>query len=88
MGLAYTSEHSLPTLIDELWKDKDIQTDLFALCLATDNGLMTIGGYNSTHHLSEIEYVTLYSEKYYALNMDGVHLDSEPLMLTEKDFGN
>jgi hypothetical protein len=70
MGICYTSTRGHPTLIDALYKDKGIQTDLFALCLAEENGLMTIGGFNTTiHKESMITYVPLYTSNHYAINM-------------------
>jgi hypothetical protein len=54
MGIAVPSNKNIPTIIDVLYSDHDIDTDLFAICLAHENGLMTIGGYNATIHTSEV----------------------------------
>lgn len=55
-----TSEGAIPTLIDTLYAHKTINTDLFAIWFAETNGLMTIGGFNTTNHYEDVEYVKLY----------------------------
>lgn len=54
MGLAF-EKNRIPTLVDVLYKEKDISTDVFALCFGLYDGYMTIGGYNSSLHLSEVK---------------------------------
>ena len=49
MGLAYPSEN-METLYDALYQDQDILTDIFALCLAKEGGIMAIGGFNTSMH--------------------------------------
>jgi len=50
MGLSNRLNTSAKSLIDVYYADHDIQTDLFALCFAQENGTMTVGGYNTTLH--------------------------------------
>ena len=54
MGLG-TSKSNIPTLIDLLYSTGGVENDLFALCLSKQDGFMTIGGYNSSAHLSEVQ---------------------------------
>lgn len=86
MGLAFGSER-VETIIDVLFKHKNVDTNLFALCFGLEDGYMTVGGYNETTHTSEISYVNMYDNMYYAVKMEGVLVQHQLLPISVKDFG-
>jgi hypothetical protein len=49
---------------------------------------MTIGGFNTTIHQTEIQYVSLYHSNYYSVAMNAMKLDEHWLVLERKDFGH
>ena len=44
----------MKTLYDALYEDDDIDTDLFSICLASEGGVMAIGGYNTSFHYTPL----------------------------------
>ncbi|CAE8601259.1 unnamed protein product [Polarella glacialis] len=74
MGLAPSSYHhpsqSTPTILDELFQDKkSVDSSVFSICLAQWGGLLTVGGYNTPHHLSRegagIQWTSMQASRYY-----------------------
>lgn len=86
MGLALGSGRS-ETVIDALFKHKNVNTNLFALCFGFEDGYMTVGGYNETTHKSDISYVNMYDSMFYAVKMEGVLVQDQQLPLSVRDFG-
>ena len=85
MGLGYSSGN-IPSLIDILYSKNNVNTDIFALCLGRENGYMTIGGYNSSLHLSSLEWAGLYDTVFYSVKAVDVLLEDSSLNLSSKDF--
>ncbi|OMJ88880.1 hypothetical protein SteCoe_2543 [Stentor coeruleus] len=84
MGLGYAK--SIPTLIDLLYKSHNINTDLFSICLASNDGFMTIGGYNISTHISEIIWTNTYDKTFYAIKFKGLSVGDIDTGLQESDF--
>jgi hypothetical protein len=53
------------SLLHRLFNDKQhVSSTTFSICLAEWGGLMTVGGYNATHHTSPIQYAGLQGSRY------------------------
>mmetsp|Transcript_10023 Transcript_10023/g.9951 ORF Transcript_10023/g.9951 Transcript_10023/m.9951 type:complete len:421 (+) Transcript_10023:125-1387(+) len=85
MGLAFAKSR-MPTLVDALFSDHDISTDIFAICFGKNDGYMTIGGYNSTLHLSEVMWANLHDDTFYSINWHGLKVDGNNIELSANDF--
>lgn len=89
MGLAFSQDNKrLPTLVDALYKSHEINTDVFALCLGQLDGYMTIGGYNSSLHLSPLQFTRLYDSTYYAVNLKGMVVGGHRVDVRADQFGS
>ena len=52
--MGFGRSKDIPTLVDVLYKNHDIDTNIFAICFGKIDGFMTIGGYNSTMHTGNV----------------------------------
>lgn len=84
MGLGYAK--SIPTLVDLLYKSHNINTDLFSICFASNDGFMTIGGYNISTHIGEIAWTKIYDKTFYAVKCKGLLIGGVDTGLKESDF--
>jgi hypothetical protein len=69
------TEGVLKTLIDVLYEEPQdtVGVDLFALCFASENGTMTIGGFNETLHQAEIQFTPINTAvTHYGVKMIGL----------------
>lgn len=71
-----------PTILEDLFRDrKHINTSLFAMCLADEGGLLTVGGYNTSLHSQEILWVPMAVRSYYAVELAQVGLEGGDVVL-------
>jgi Eukaryotic aspartyl protease len=84
MGLGY-SKNRLFTIIDQLYHTQVLKSNTFSLCFGLNGGFMTIGGYNITNHLKNIQWVTLHDSYYYTIKIKSIQIHQKKT-LTEKDF--
>jgi len=67
MGLADDTDtiKTSPNFIDTLFKSRESNTKNFSLCLGTNGGFLTFGGYNASKHLpNESIQTVIYKENY------------------------
>ena len=89
MGLAFgRGTRGGNTLIDVLFRTHGVATDIFSLCFGLQDGYMTVGGYNSSTHLSELKTAKLYHSIFYAVNLNAISLNDTPVNLSSTDFGH
>jgi len=90
MGLAFAQESSkrMTTIVDVLYKNHEISTDIFALCLGQTDGYMTVGGFNASLHLSPLAYVRMYDSVYYAVHVRGVIMGGHRVDVRAEQFGS
>lgn len=87
MGLAFAKSR-IPTLVDVLFKDHEVSTDIFSICFGKEDGYMTIGGYNDTLHLSPIKWAGLYDDTFYSIGVHEILVGGIALNLNEDSFSN
>jgi len=90
MGLAFAKKDTkrMNTIVDILYQNHEISTDVFALCLGQTDGYMTVGGYNSSLHLGPLVYADLHDSVYYAVNFKGVRVAEHKVSLRPEQFGS
>ncbi|CAK0873720.1 unnamed protein product [Prorocentrum cordatum] len=80
MGLAPTTGvPNRPAFLESMFQDTaHVNTDVFAICLATWGGRLTVGGYNSSYHLGggggELHWVAMNAGHYYYVSPRGLSL--------------
>ncbi|OMJ77407.1 hypothetical protein SteCoe_23008 [Stentor coeruleus] len=84
IGLGYSN--TIPTIVDLLYKDHDIDTNLFSICFAAKDGFMTIGGYNMSVHEEELRWTKVYDHNFYAVKGKGLIIGGNDTGVTESDF--
>lgn len=84
IGLGYSN--NIPTIVDLLYKDHDVDTNLFSICFAAKDGFMTIGGYNMSTHQEEIRWTKVYDHNFYAVKGKGLVIGGYNTGVTESDF--
>lgn len=85
MGLAQQKNNML-TLVDVLYKNQDIDSNVFAICFGKEDGVITIGGYNSSIHLSSPVWASLYDDSFYAIKLHFMVLNGNRVPITATDF--
>lgn len=90
MGLAFAQEGSkrMTTIVDVLYKNHEISTDIFALCLGQTDGYMTVGGYNSSLHRGAMSFAHLHHSIYYAVNLKGMFMGAHRVDVRTEQFGS
>lgn len=90
MGLAFAKKEGkrMNTIVDVLYSNHEISTDIFALCLGQTDGYMTVGGYNSSLHQSPLSFARLHDSVYYAVNLKGVRMAGRRVNLRPEQFGS
>lgn len=79
MGLA-PPMGSHPTILQEMLHDRQhIDALVFAICLASTGGRMTLGGFNSSYHVSKsdkdpLQWVAMRVREYYFVSLEGLSL--------------
>lgn len=66
-----------PNVVDVFGMSKDGAFNAFSICLASEGGLFTIGGYNKSHHdkSDTIKYVPFYAESgQYRVHMNRIEV--------------
>eukprot|EP00931_Biecheleriopsis_adriatica_P050530 TRINITY_DN29262_c0_g1_i1.p1 TRINITY_DN29262_c0_g1~~TRINITY_DN29262_c0_g1_i1.p1 ORF type:complete len:547 (+),score=82.85 TRINITY_DN29262_c0_g1_i1:70-1710(+) len=66
------------TILQDLYKDQDhVNTALFAMCLATDGGLLTVGGYNSSAHVegASVKWLPMQAHGFYTVSLTSVLIE-------------
>mmetsp|Transcript_124979 Transcript_124979/g.389062 ORF Transcript_124979/g.389062 Transcript_124979/m.389062 type:complete len:274 (-) Transcript_124979:63-884(-) len=60
-----------PTILEDLFQDKQhVNAALFAMCLAEEGGLLTVGGYNTSLHSAEqMLWVPMVVRSYYSITV-------------------
>ncbi|CAG9330927.1 unnamed protein product [Blepharisma stoltei] len=84
MGLAFPRSRT-PSIIDVLFQDHDISTDIFAICFGKVDGYMTIGGYNASLHINPIKWATLHDETFYSVTINNALVNGTALHLNSRD---
>ncbi|CAG9332788.1 unnamed protein product [Blepharisma stoltei] len=84
MGLAFPKSKT-PSIVDMLYRSRDISADIFAICFGKEDGYMTIGGYNASLHLTPIKWATLYDDALYSVSLRGVIVGGVAVNLNSKE---
>lgn len=85
MGLARNDQNT-NTLIDALYSIRDINTQVFSICLGKENGYMTVGGYNDTMHQGVVEFTPYYDQFFYAIEVEDIAVQDKRLRFKQEDF--
>ena len=85
MGLGWSSDN-ISSVVDLLFSSRKVSTDLFTLCLAPEDGTMTVGGYNESMHSEPVKWVQLRGSRFYAIKLNEVTVGDSSLQLDENDF--
>ena len=76
MGLAPPRPNSFPTVLSSLFTDGRVNTQIFALCLATEGGEFTVGGFNYDLNAGPLVWVPLVANMFYTVAIDSLSIDS------------
>lgn len=87
MGLGY-SKNQIPNIIDLLYNNHEINTDVLAICFGKEDGYMTIGGYNESLHTSQILWASMHDNTFYSFKVFELGINNNTLGLTSNDFTN
>jgi len=81
MGLApSTGKASQPTVLQEMFRDRDhVDTKVFSICLATWGGRLTVGGFNSSYHITKpffdpIQWVDMSATQFYFVRPEALSI--------------
>ena len=85
MGLA-RKKNNINSLIDTLYETQRIDSNSFSLCLGKENGLITVGGFNSSLHLSSMNWTNMYDEVYYSVKLARVYVDYHQIPIQAGDL--
>lgn len=77
MGLAdrTDTQTTSPNFIDTLFKSRESNTKNFSLCLGTNGGFLTFGGYNASKHLANEKIQTITYTKNYLIQITNVSVN-------------
>lgn len=81
---------SQPTILDDLFHDKKhVDSRIFSICLADAGGMLTVGGYNSAHHLSssDIQWARMRPSQYYFVFTQMLQVEDVPVAADPNEFG-
>lgn len=86
MGVGNSKQ--VPSIVDLMYADEIIGTDIFAICFGKNNGFMTIGGFNLSMHDEPIKWVESFSQvyKFYSIKAKGLWINFEDTGITQSDF--
>ncbi|OMJ71268.1 hypothetical protein SteCoe_30569 [Stentor coeruleus] len=87
MGFAQKKNNIL-TLVDVLYKDNKIDSNVFSICFGKEDGIMSIGGYNNSWHKGNISWTGYYDESFYAVKMDKLKLNETKIEVKSSDFSS
>lgn len=85
MGLDWRSDN-ISSMVDVLFRNNLTKADIFALCFAREDGVMTIGGYNTSIHLEEIQWAKLHESRFYSIKIHQINIGSNTFQLNSNDF--
>lgn len=73
-----------PTILEDIFRDKrSVNTAMFALCLAEEGGLLSVGGVNRSHHLrKQITWIPMVVRNYYAVDLNEVSVKDTGMKLS------
>jgi hypothetical protein len=84
MGLAPSqfTANRRPTVLQDLFRDKaHVDTRVFAICLATWGGQLTIGGFNASYHVTPggdgVTWIDMRVSQYYFIFPEGISVGGE-----------
>jgi hypothetical protein len=81
MGFAYASlSDGIPTFMDALVQTENI-SDIFSMCLGIENGVLVLGGVDTTYFTDPIQWTPITKQTYYIVNMpsmtiNGMNMDT------------
>ena len=86
MGIKNSKE--VPNIVDLLYKNNVIGSDVFGICFGKNDGFMTIGGYNISMHDEPIRWAEIHSEKlkYYSIKVNALQVNYTDVGLTSNDL--
>lgn len=69
------------TLLHTLFQDNThVQAEIFSICLAEWGGMMTVGGFNSSYHLSDIVYIPqIPGRGFYTVSLSEMRIAGNPV---------
>ena len=76
MGLAPGTQRR-KTLIDVIYQSHNVNVDVFSLCLGRIGGFMTIGGFNSSMHLSPLQTIPMNENSFYNVKLNGITVNDQ-----------
>lgn len=74
------------TIVDAMFKEHEITNDVFTICFADNGGFMTVGGYNSSFHLSDVAWVNMVTSPFYGIRANGLVVNGVNTGLIKEDF--
>ena len=79
MGLGY-SKSGIPTVVDLLQQLAPNNTDdIFALCMGSEGGFMTVGGYNESAHTEAVQWASLHQSTFYSVRVGGIKVNGKAI---------
>ena len=86
MGIG--NSKTIPSIVDLLYKQNAISTDMFGICFGKNDGFMTIGGYNVTMHDEPVRWAEIHSQKYnfYSIKVNMLQVDYKDVGVSKEDF--
>mgnify|MGYP000214415144 CR=1 FL=1 len=84
MGLGFTRRNK-GTLVDALYENEIVSTDVLGLCLGKTDGFMTVGGFNSSNHLEPIKWVPMHENPFYSLTVSDIKVGGVSLEVDNQD---
>jgi hypothetical protein len=85
MGLA-RKKNNVNSLVDTLFDTERIDSNSFSLCLGKENGLLAVGGFNSSNHLSQMNWTNMYDEVYYSVKVTRIFVDYHQIPVSPDDL--
>ncbi|CAJ1414346.1 unnamed protein product [Effrenium voratum] len=75
MGLA-PGRRGAPTVLEEMFQDRThVNAATFAMCLARQGGLLTVGGFNESLNLEEVRWIPMRVERFYGVSLSKIQVE-------------
>ena len=85
MGLGQ-KRNQIASITDKLYENQKVHKDVFSLCLGKQDGLLQIGSYNSSLHITDVKWTNFFDDTLYSVKLQEMTVDGEGVGLDPQDF--